>query len=148
MSGLPWLIMTGSGLDDWIYWCLLLQSLLITITTAHNQWLPKIRSIPCWTTFAVADLVLIYESVTSSASVVLCLTLHSWTLNTLTNEWVLMCTPFILVTSGRTQYEPPPTTVPLLLCAYSLLGNVFTQPLPSNVRMRHNILPDNSTLSE
>jgi hypothetical protein len=41
----------------------------ITITTAHNQWLPKTRSIPYWTTSIfssiVSDLVLIYESVTS-----------------------------------------------------------------------------------
>jgi hypothetical protein len=47
--------------------------------------MPKTRSIPYWTTIAfrstVADLVLIYESVTSSASVVRGLTLHSWTLN-------------------------------------------------------------------
>jgi hypothetical protein len=41
----PWLIITGSGLDDWIYWHLLLQSLLITITTARNKWLHKTRSI-------------------------------------------------------------------------------------------------------
>jgi hypothetical protein len=48
------------------------------------------RSIPYWTTSvfssAVTDLVLIYESVTSSASVVRWLALHSWTLNSLTNE--------------------------------------------------------------
>jgi hypothetical protein len=31
VSGIPWLIITGSGLDDWIYWHLHLQSLLITI---------------------------------------------------------------------------------------------------------------------
>jgi hypothetical protein len=41
------------------------------ITTAHNQWLSKTRSIPYWTTSVfsstLADLVLIYEPVTSSA---------------------------------------------------------------------------------
>jgi hypothetical protein len=46
VSGVPWRIITGSGLDDWIYWRLVLQS----ITTAHNEWLPKMRSIPYWTT--------------------------------------------------------------------------------------------------
>jgi hypothetical protein len=60
------------------------------IITAHNQWLFKTRSIPYWTTSVfsstVTDLVLIYESVTSSASVVLWLTFHRWTLNSLTNE--------------------------------------------------------------
>jgi hypothetical protein len=51
------------------------------------------RSIPYWTTSlfssAVTDLDLIYGSVTSSASVVRWLTLHSWTFNSLTNaEWL------------------------------------------------------------
>jgi hypothetical protein len=32
-----WLIITGSGLDDWIYWRLLLQSLLITISYNNSQ---------------------------------------------------------------------------------------------------------------
>jgi hypothetical protein len=56
----------------------------ITVTTdyiaAYNQWLPKARSIPYWTTSVVSstatDLVPIYELVTS-ASVVRWLTLHS-----------------------------------------------------------------------
>jgi hypothetical protein len=51
------------------------------IITAHNQWLYKTRSTPYWTTSVfsstVSDLVLIYDSVTSSASVVRWLTLHS-----------------------------------------------------------------------
>jgi hypothetical protein len=46
------------------------------------------RSIPYWTTSVfcstVTNLVLIYESVTSSASVVHWLTLHSWTFNSTT----------------------------------------------------------------
>jgi hypothetical protein len=46
-----WLIITGFGFDDWIYWhwCnnyTRLQSLI----TAHNRWLPKARSISSWTT--------------------------------------------------------------------------------------------------
>jgi hypothetical protein len=60
------------------------------ITTAHNQWLSETRSIQYWTTSvfssAVTYLVPIYESVTSSASVVRWLTLHSWTLN----FWILL----------------------------------------------------------
>jgi hypothetical protein len=38
----------------------------------------------------VSDLVLVYESVTSSASVVRWLTLHSWTLNCWTVSWILL----------------------------------------------------------
>jgi hypothetical protein len=76
----------------WIGWFNLLALLLQlqSIVTAHNQWLLKTRSIPYWTTSVfsstVTDLVLIYESITSSASVVRWLTLHSWTLNSLTTD--------------------------------------------------------------
>jgi hypothetical protein len=88
-KGFAWLITMGSGLD---LLALLLQ--LQSIITAHNQWLCKTRSIPYRTTSVfsstVTDLVLIYESVTSSASGVRWLTLHSWTPNSLTNaEWSL-----------------------------------------------------------
>jgi hypothetical protein len=70
----------------WIWWLdlsvLLLQ--LQSIIIAHNQWLSKTCSVPYWTTSVfsstVTDLVLIYESVTSSASVVRWLILHRWTL--------------------------------------------------------------------
>jgi hypothetical protein len=58
--------------------------------TAHNQWLPKTRSIPYWTASVfhsiVTNLVLIYESPTYSASVVRWLALHSWTMN----FWILL----------------------------------------------------------
>jgi hypothetical protein len=61
-----------------------------TIIRAHYRWLPKTRPIPSWITSVfsstVTGLVLIYESVTSSASVVRWLTLHSWTLN---HNWIL-----------------------------------------------------------
>jgi hypothetical protein len=48
---LAWLIITGSGSDDWIYWHFgynytYFQSLM----TAHNRWLPKVRSVSSWTT--------------------------------------------------------------------------------------------------
>jgi hypothetical protein len=54
VSGVPWLIITGSGLDDWSYWHLLLQSLLVTVSRKNSQsifsrtllpWLPRTRSI-------------------------------------------------------------------------------------------------------
>jgi hypothetical protein len=37
VSGVSWLIITGSGLDDWIYWRLPLQSLLITMNYYSSQ---------------------------------------------------------------------------------------------------------------
>jgi hypothetical protein len=41
-----WLIITVSGLDDWIYWYLPVQSSLIAINyNSSNQWLPVTRSI-------------------------------------------------------------------------------------------------------
>jgi hypothetical protein len=49
------------------------HSQLQSIITAHNEWLPKTRFISYWTTNAfssvVTDLVLIYESVTTSTNV-------------------------------------------------------------------------------
>jgi hypothetical protein len=102
---------------------------LKSITTAHSQWLYKTRSIPYWTTSVfpstVTDLVLIYGSVTSSASVVRWLALHSCTLNfwifLLLNDW----TPSrisqwihewtLFRNSGRTEERPLPPTVRLLL---------------------------------
>jgi hypothetical protein len=50
----PWLIITGSGLDDWIYWQLILQSLLIIIKYKNSEsifsrtllpWLTRTRPI-------------------------------------------------------------------------------------------------------
>jgi hypothetical protein len=84
--GYAWRIITGSGLDDWIYWHFCYNySSLQSLITAHNQWLSKTRSFPSWTasvfSSTVTDLVLVHESVTSSASVVRCLTLHSGTFN-------------------------------------------------------------------
>jgi hypothetical protein len=76
----------------WIGWLNLLALLLQLqpIITAHNKWLPKTWSIPYWTasvfSSTVTDLVPIYESVTSSASVVRWLALHNWTLN----FWILL----------------------------------------------------------
>jgi hypothetical protein len=73
----------GFGIG-WLHLLTLLLQLQ-SIITAHNPGLSQTRSIPCWTTSVfsstVTDLVLIYESVTSSAFFVRWLTLHSWTLN-------------------------------------------------------------------
>jgi hypothetical protein len=82
----------------WIGWLdiLALWLQLQSIIAGHNQWPSKTCSIPYWTTSAFSsdatDLVLIYVSVTSSASVVRWLALHSWTvtnasLNSLTNQF-------------------------------------------------------------
>jgi hypothetical protein len=77
----------------WIGWLDLLALLLQLqpIITAHNQWVLRTLSIPYWTTSVfsstVTDLVLNYESVISSASVVRCWTLNSvQLLNPLTND--------------------------------------------------------------
>jgi hypothetical protein len=56
----------------------------------------------------VTDLVLIYESVTSSASTVRWLTLHSWTLNPdwITSEWWVAWTTNVLrITSNKLTHE-------------------------------------------
>jgi hypothetical protein len=78
----------GSGLD-WIYW----NFFTITINynssqsvTVQNS-LHSLLDYKCLL-FCVTDLVLIYESVTPSASVVRWLAIHSWTLKfSLMSEW-------------------------------------------------------------
>jgi hypothetical protein len=77
----------GSGLDDWIYW----HFYTITVSYDSSQSMTvydSLHSLPDYEClpFCVTDLVLIYESVTSSASVVRRLTLHSWTLN----FWIIL----------------------------------------------------------
>jgi hypothetical protein len=69
VSGVLWRIITGSGLDGWIYW-----TPSVTVTLKYNQleqlsqWLSKTRSIPYWTmsvsSSTVTDLNLIYRLVT------------------------------------------------------------------------------------
>jgi hypothetical protein len=78
-------------MEDSIYWNFYYNySWIQLIITAHNRWLPKTCSIPYWTTNVfssiVTELVLIYEWANSSDSVVLSLTLPSWTLN----FWILL----------------------------------------------------------
>jgi hypothetical protein len=83
--------------------------------------------------FCMTDLVLIYESVSSSASVVRWLTLDNWTLSydwitELPHEW----TGFSFYNSGWTEYRSPSQTVPLLLSVFPLLLNVRSDLLPNN----------------
>jgi hypothetical protein len=105
---------------------------LKSITTAHNQWLSKTRSIPYWTTSAfpsaVADLVPIYESVTYTGSVVRWLALHGWTLNSLTTELLLICS-FLYSSLYRLS-----VTVENVCClsVVSCHRNVLPEPLASN----------------
>jgi hypothetical protein len=92
-EGFEWLIVTGSGFDDCIYWHFYYNYKQLYQLT--NQWLSKTRSIPYWTTSsfssAVTDLFLIYESITSSASVVRWLALHSWMPNDwFSHEWTIL----------------------------------------------------------
>jgi hypothetical protein len=115
------------------------------VITAHSQWLPKTGSIPYWTTSVFSctatDLVLIYESVISSASVVRwltlnCLTNAEWRKSLATElSWTelnsLMTAPLRMnpeltsyITSGRTKYKSPYLTVPLLFCVYLFPRNV------------------------
>jgi hypothetical protein len=156
VSGVPWLIIMGFRLDDWIYWRFYYNySSLQSFIAAHNRWLPKTRSIPTWTASVfpstVTDLVLIYESVTSSASVVRWLTLHSWT----PNFWILLQLThdgFSLTNESRINYMPFYNSVQnedktLLLTVHSILGvsiprqrrlsrmclaKSVREPLPSN----------------
>jgi hypothetical protein len=94
------------------------------IITAHDQWHSKTRSIPYWTTSVcsstVIDFVLIYESVTSSASVVRWLTLHSWTLN----YSYELCLPNRYPAMGYS-------------ASIHCRGNMLTEPLPSNGHIHH-----------
>jgi hypothetical protein len=50
VSWVPWRIITGSGLDDWIYWhCCYSHSQLQSIITSHSQWLSEACLMPYWT---------------------------------------------------------------------------------------------------
>jgi hypothetical protein len=131
----------NSGL--WIGWLALLALLLQLkpIITAHKQWLPKTRSVPYWTTCVfsstVIDLVLIYESVTSSASIVRWLTLHSWTLNYRTVFSVLLCPNDLWLTKDewRTKNDSRikvKVNVTLLLAVYRQSVLVGVRPLEAH----------------
>jgi hypothetical protein len=93
----------------WTGWLDLLALLLQLhlIITSHNGWLPKILSIPYWTTSVfssiVTDLVLIYEGHFFSFRCPLVNTPQLNTQSRLHSDWRLsICPPFI--TPGRTEY--------------------------------------------
>jgi hypothetical protein len=105
----------------WIGWSNLLALLLQlqSIITARNRFIPYCTTSVFSST--VTDLVLIYESVTSSASVVRWLTLHSWTLNYDSRPLLRMKDLRInyvssFYTSVRTEYRTLPSTVHVILC--------------------------------
>jgi hypothetical protein len=93
--GVPWLIITVSGLDDWMYWH---WDFLSTINHNNSQSTTNSRAIPYWRGvffLALTKLVLIYESVTSSASLIRWLTLNSWESNYSTAVWILFTNEWI-----------------------------------------------------
>jgi hypothetical protein len=58
MSGIPWITITGSVLDDWTYWsCYYNYTYLQSFITAHNRWLPNTHSIPSSNTSAFSSTV-------------------------------------------------------------------------------------------
>jgi hypothetical protein len=130
---------------------------LQSIMTAHHQWPSKTRSIPFWTTSVfsstLTNLILIYESVTFSVSVVRWLTLHSWTRHSLTNDerritaHSRMNLADFCIISRRTDYKSPCHTIRLLF-GFSVFircsGNLLTEPLPSNGLFRVYSLPQES----
>jgi hypothetical protein len=155
-----WRIITLSGLDDWIYWYLPLQSLLITINlTAHNRWLPNTRSIPYWTTSVFSSTVTLFRLTSRSLLQLLLSAVNIPQLNSLLRMIWTTTDLRIFYTSVRTEERPPPRTVRLLLLVSSVAtkrvlsrGNalistsmfiatkrVFSEPLSSNGLFRHNI---------
>jgi hypothetical protein len=139
LSGVPWLIITGSGLDGFI-------GTSITITTDHNQLMSKTRSIPYWTTSVFS---FHYDRLGSD--------LHIGPLRIIKDEWTQFHCPFI--TSRPTEYRSPPQTVHLLLRLFIATdtflesrclamdysastccrGHMLTKLLSSNGHIHHNI---------
>jgi hypothetical protein len=133
---------------------------LQSIMTAHNWWLSTTRSIPYWTPsfFCVTDLVLIYEWVTSSPSVVRWWTLHSWTLKYWTAFWILLRNESLLRMTSVFRINSTPVRVrvrvTLRLAVYRQSVPLGAEPLethdkqffPSIELLRpqslHNILSD------
>jgi hypothetical protein len=141
VSRVPWLIITGSGFGWLDLLALLLQ--LHSVVTAHNQWQSKTRSSPYWTmsvfSSAVTDLVLIYESVTSSATVLRWLTLDSWRLNSLMapNEFTDEISFISRAEPKREHYLQQ--FVCYILCLFVATKRASSETLSSNGLFRHNM---------
>jgi hypothetical protein len=129
----PWLILTGSELDDWIYWHLPLQSLLITINYCAIANIPTSQ---ITRTSFILVLVLRCTPLYSYHSHFLCCTLA-------------LC-PLITSRCGsHRKHVSHVTKNACLLVRYLIMnvllllranfGNVFTETLPSIGHMRHNI---------
>jgi hypothetical protein len=99
VRGYAWLIITGSGFDDWIYWVIHLQLLLITITYNSSYSVTKSRSIPSWTTS-------IFSSTMTD--------LHEWRPS---YEWLLRMNYMSFYNLVRTGNRTLPWNVWLLYCA-------------------------------
>jgi hypothetical protein len=103
----PWLMITGSGLDDWIYWHLPLQSVI----TARDWWLPNTRSIPSWTTSVFCCDWLCSDLRVRHFFSFRCPLVNTQLLDCLPTESPLTqsiaCPPFI--TSRRTEYKTLPS---------------------------------------
>jgi hypothetical protein len=125
--GVQWLIMTGSGLNDWIYWHLL-QPLVVTINYSAIANLPisqiiRTRSIlvlvlrctPCTLLYSYSS-----QLTWNSA-------LYSLGEDPTENIFSIMRV-YWLVTQ---QWMP-------FYCWQRNSGTVFTEPFPSNGHMRHN----------
>jgi hypothetical protein len=130
----------------WIGWLDLFELLLQlqSIITAHNRWLPNTRSIPSWTKNVfysiVTELVIIYESVTSSTNDGCFLTSLLW----INHDWLLK--PFLtksitclpVINPGLTEYRTLPSTVHVIPClsviAETCPNSVATYPLPRETR--------------
>jgi hypothetical protein len=89
----PWLIRTGSGLDDWIYWHFLVQSRLITIRYKNSQSIFSRTLLP-WRSRTHSILVLILRLTSESESELL----YDWRCTA--NQFVLATSPLRLTISN------------------------------------------------
>jgi hypothetical protein len=106
VTGVPWRIITGSGLDDWIYW----HFFTITISSQSMTLHDSLHSL------------LDYERLLFHCD--------EWRSSTHTlNSFWMNYDSFI--TSRRPQYKSPCQTVSLLFCSLSR-QSVFSDLLPSN----------------
>jgi hypothetical protein len=104
--GIPWRIIMGSGLYNWIYWY------FFSITINYNS----------------SESMAAYDSLDYKCLLFYCVECRKNNPLRMPNDWTLVTER----TSRRTEYKSPCLTVPLLFCFIRCLGNVFAGPLPSN----------------